>query len=100
MGGKVSARFGADSLGYPDAAVIMPGVVALWECKDRLTGAAMGQIEAYHMLWPQSVESATYPGVMVTMNLLVARADADNIAIAQAKGINVIVYNPLWYQQS
>lgn len=99
-GGDVSQRFGGEVMGYPDALVVLPHEVQLWEAKDSLTGAAIGQIEAYAMLWPLSVESAQYAGLPLTLHILAARAGQHYIEMAAAKNIDVVIYAPAWYVSS
>lgn len=98
--GKVSPRFGGQTLGYPDAAVITPDEVQLWEAKDYLTGAAVGQIEAYGLLWPISVEAGEYPDHRLTLHILAARDNPPARQMAQARGIEVVIYAPQWYMDS
>lgn len=99
-GGKVSRRFGGRILGYPDAAVVLPGRILLWECKDSLTPQAIGQIESYGHLYAQSVEASEHQGVAVELHLLVARATQPMLDLAASHGIIVTIYDPAWYGES
>ena len=99
-GGRVSPLFGSTILGYADAAVILPGEVQLWEAKDAISGAAMGQLEQYARWWPEAYESTQFPNRQLTLHLLAANDNPVLRAVAQGKGISVVVYKPGWYDQS
>jgi len=96
-GGRVSPRYGGTIIGYPDAAVFLPGEVQLWEAKAALSFAAIGQIEGYGASWHASVEARFAPGLPVTLHILAATDNPGVRAVAEAKGIQVVIYNPPWF---
>lgn len=100
IGAGVKPRAGGTILGYPDAAVITPGEIMLWEAKDVLNGAAIGQIESYGELYRMSYEATTYGGLPVSLHLLVAIDNPNLHSQAASKGISIAVYNPPWYAAS
>jgi len=83
--------------GYVDAVVMRNGTVTLWEAKNNLTYAAVGQIEGYLTEWPNTPEAAPYAGMPVSGALLVAYSDPNVAAVAAGKGLKVAVYKPDWY---
>lgn len=99
-GGNVSPRFGGTPMGRIDGVVVLPHEVQIWEAGDVVTGAKIGQLEAYGQLWPLSVESRAYEGRKVTLHLLAARDNPLVRAQAEAKGIDVQIYTPAWYTAS
>src|SRR5579863_6904872 len=56
--------------GYVDAVVVDASSVTLWEAKNQLTYAAVGQIEGYLAEWPNMPEAAQYAGMPVSGALL------------------------------
>jgi len=96
-GGRVSPRFGGTIVGYPDAAVFLANEVQLWEAKATLSFAAIGQIEGYGAAWHNSVESRFAPGLPVTLHILAAIDNPGVRAVAEAKGIDVVIYSPPWF---
>lgn len=99
-GAGVSPRFGSTIMGYADAAVILPGRVLLWEAKDRPTASGVGQLVGYGQLWRLSHESTLYPDSALSLHLLVAHDVPNLSASARVQGIEVVVYDPAWYEES
>lgn len=99
-GKGVSPRFGGVTMGFADAAVILPLEVGLWEAKDRLTQAGISQLASYGLLWPLSYESTLYPGSLLTLHLLCANDDSTMHENAVNQGVSVVVYAPAWYTAS
>jgi hypothetical protein len=83
--------------GYADALVILPGEAQLWEAKEKISDAAIGQLEGYRAEWPNTPEAAQYAHLPLTVHLLVAQSDPIVEARAAAKGIIVHLYNPSWF---
>lgn len=99
-GPGVSPRFASTIMGYADAAVILSGEVAFYEAKDRPTASGIAQLVGYGNLWPLSHESTLYPAHKLTLHLLVAHDVPTLSATARDQGIEVVVYDPAWYDQS
>jgi hypothetical protein len=83
--------------GYVDAVVVSEGAVTLWEAKNQLNYAALGQLEGYLAEWPNTPEAAPYAGMPTSGALLVAYSDPNIAAVAAAKGLQVVEYRPGWY---
>lgn len=99
-GPGVSPRFASTILGYADAAVILTSEISLWEAKDRPTASGIAQLIGYSQLWPGSHESTLYPDHKLTLHLLVAHDNPMLSDSARAQGVDVVVYNPPWYDAS
>lgn len=99
-GPTVSRNFGGTLLGYPDAIVILPNEVQIWEAKIFADGGAIGQLEGYGAGWPQSTLGADYVGRPVTLHLLATRSNSVYDQVAAEKGIAVAIYAPSWFLAS
>ena len=80
-----------DALGW-DALTIY-----LVEAKPLLNGGALGQIEQYLRLLPATPELQSLMGRAVRPILLCAVDDAATHAEATARGIEVVIYHPDWW---
>lgn len=99
-GPAVHRNFGGTLLGYPDAVVILPNEVQIWEAKIFADGGAIGQLEGYGAGWPQSTLGADYVGRPVTLHLLATRSNSLYDQVAAEKGITVVIYAPAWFLAS
>jgi hypothetical protein len=84
-------RSRADAIGW-DA-----NTIYLFEAKPKLDGAALGQIENYLRLLPGTPEIQSLMGRTVRAIILVAVDDGAVHAEAAARGIEVVVYHPAWW---
>lgn len=86
--------------GYVDALVVLPQEVQLWEAKNKVSDAAIGQLQGYAAEAPASVGWAQYAMKKLTLHLLAAYDDPGAHQRATAAGIEVVIYNPPWYSAS
>lgn len=94
---SVAAGVASNTRGRIDALAWDATTIYLIEAKKKLDGAALGQIEHYLRLLPATPELQSLMGRAVKPILLVANDDPAVHAEATARGIDVELYHPAWW---
>ena len=94
---SIAAGAASNKRGRIDALAWDATTIYLIEAKAKLDGAALGQIENYLRLLPSTPELQSLMGRAVHPILLVANDDSAVHAEASARGIDVVVYKPAWW---
>jgi len=94
---RIAAGVASNKRGRIDALAWDADYLYLIEAKPKLDGAALGQIENYLRLLPQTAELQSLMGRTVRPIILCAIDDAAVHGEASARAIEVVVYHPAWW---
>lgn len=94
------ARLFKSLMRFPDAIVIEKGQVHIIEAKIVPDFGAIGQLEGYNKLFDSTPEFTDFHTTTRNLILLVGQDDVQVRAQAEEKGIEFVVFEPLWVKQA
>lgn len=96
---KDQARIYMTTLKWCDHIFVKDGVVHIVEAKLRKLSEAVGQLEMYAKLFPETPMFSEYRNLPIRMILLAPREDADVQEMCRIKGIEYLVFCPDWVRE-
>jgi len=83
---------------YPDALVIWPDRILMVEAKIIASGGAVGMLEEYLLLWPNSPDYQAEVLKPIQGAILTAFTDPIARQLAASHGMQWLIYSPSWIQ--
>ena len=90
------AKFAGVVRRWADAVCYDGKVVTIIEAKMRPDPSAIGQLELYAQLLPKTPEFPDFHAKPIHLVLLTTFDDKESRALAESKGIEVVIYSPSW----